>query len=251
MLRSSGREAHASCRSRWNRNRRTRNHRDHRGRHLREALNEERVALTRNTRKSADAGRAYRLSALAAASSPRYFPHGHAEPPRRLPRQSSRCSPASISSISLELGGIRSPSCAPREIQSEPSGRGPTRGRISSSGPINGLRQSNRCKGRHSADVLVPQMPYVQVYATELFSAGRASSLRRRISSLLHDMRAHRVRSRRLRGSPVSLLRVRLQRIHAGRCRVGACPSERPRPWRRSNRSYANSAGGRPRRRSS
>lgn len=66
-------------------------------------------------------------------------------------------------------------------------------------------------------------MPYVQVYATELSSAGPPSPPCRRISSPLHDMRAHRVRSRRLRGSPVSLLRVRLQRIHTGRCRVEAC----------------------------
>jgi hypothetical protein len=79
-------------------------------------------------------------------------------------------------------------------------------------------------------------MPYVQVYATELFSAGRASPPCRRISSPLHDMRAHRVRSRRLRGSPVSLLRVRLQRIHTGRCRIEACgASERRRPWGRSS----------------
>ena len=97
--------------------------------------------------------------------------------------------------------------------------------------PIKGLRRSNRGKGRHSADVLVPQMPYVQVYATELFSAGHASPPCRRISSPLRDMRAHRVRSRRLRGSPVSLLRVRLQRIHTGRCRLEACgASERRRP---------------------
>jgi hypothetical protein len=81
-------------------------------------------------------------------------------------------------------------------------------------------------------------MPYVQVYATELFSAGRASPPFRRISSLLHAMRAHRVRSRRPRGSPVSLFRVRLQRIHTGCCRVESCgASERPRPWGRSSRS--------------
>ena len=70
---------------------------------------------------------------------------------------------------------------------------------------------------------LVPQMPYVQVYAIELSSAGRASPPCRRISSLLQDMRAHRVRSRRLRGSSVSLLRVRLRRIHTGCCRLKAC----------------------------
>ena len=89
------------------------------------------------------------------------------------------------------------------------------------------MRQSNRGKGRHSADVLVPQMPYVQIYATELFSSIRAAPPCRRISSPLHDMRAHRVRSRRLRGSPVSLLRVRLQRIHTGRCPEEACGATR------------------------